>query len=84
MLSLPSHSGFPLQRPFEAITTVAFTAVHILGLLMVIFWFFLESEQQYVVAKWLRHPFQQYNRNLELQRDIWWYVHLLKDSASLR
>lgn len=70
------------QRRFEAITTVAFTGVHIIGLLMLIVWFFLESQQQYIVAKWLRHPLQQYHRNLELQRDIWWYSHFLQYPAS--
>lgn len=76
-------SHFTWQRPFEAITTVAFTGVHIFGLLAVIYWFFLESEQKYSAAKWLLHPLQQYNRDLELQRDIWWYPNFLKYCASL-
>lgn len=67
-----ASSHFTWQSQFEAITIVAFTGVHIFGLLAVIYWFFLESEQKYIAAKWLLHPFQQYNRDLELQRDIWW------------
>lgn len=66
------------QRRFEAAATTAFTTVHILALLLVITWFFLELKQNYTIAKWILHPLQQYKKDLELQREIWWYSHFLQ------
>lgn len=61
------------QRRLVSITTVAATASHILGLVLVILWFVLESNQHNNVAKWMLHPYQQFKRDLELQREFWWY-----------
>lgn len=43
-------------------------------------WFVLELKQNNNLAKWILHPLQQYHRDLQLQREIYWFAVSINES----